>query len=150
MAMASRQEQKERARSERLALEREQETATKRRRRITILAGAAALAVVIVVVAIIAGSGGSSGGIAKGGKANSTVSAVSSELNGIPQNGSVLGKPNAPVTMTYYGDLECPVCRDFTLQTIPSVVRTYVRSGKMKIDYRNLQTATGDAATFRK
>jgi protein-disulfide isomerase len=62
----------------------------------------------------------------------------------------VLGSPSAPVTLTYYGDLQCPVCKEFSLQTLPSAIQTYVRSGKMKVDYRSLQTATQDPATFSK
>ena len=36
---------------------------------------------------------------------------MSSEaLKGIPQNGFVLGDPNAPVTLVEYIDLQCPIC----------------------------------------
>ena len=34
-------------------------------------------------------------------------------LKGIPQHGTTLGNPKAPVTFTEYGDLQCPICKDF-------------------------------------
>ena len=40
---------------------------------------------------------------------------VNSLLAGIPQSAMRLGSPSAPVTVTEFGDLECPVCRDFAL-----------------------------------
>jgi protein-disulfide isomerase len=147
--MASRQEQKERARSQRIAQEREQASAAQRRRRIQILGGAALVAIIVVVVAIVASSGGGSSGVQSGSKANKTVASVSTLLKGIPQSGSVLGKPTAPVTMEYFGDLECPVCKTFTLGALPTVIQKWVRPGKLRIEYRNLETATHDPETFR-
>ena len=38
---------------------------------------------------------------------------------GIPQSGNALGNPTAPVTLEYFGDLECPICREFTLGALP-------------------------------
>ena len=32
---------------------------------------------------------------------------------------TVLGNPNAPVTLQYFGDLECPICKEFTLGALP-------------------------------
>ena len=54
-------------------------------------------------------------------RSNQTVAEVSSLVGGIPQNGNVLGNPNAPVTLEYFGDLECPICKEFTLGALPSI-----------------------------
>ena len=51
--------------------------------------------------------------------------------------------------MQYFGDLECPICKDFTLGALPKLIQKYVRTGKMKIEYRNLETATREPETFR-
>jgi protein-disulfide isomerase len=79
------------------------------------------------------------------------VAAVTSLLAGIPQSGNTLGRPNAPVTMQYFGDLECPVCKDFSVSTgaLKPLIEKDVRSGKLKIEYRNLETATREQETFQ-
>ena len=69
-------------------------------------------------------------------------------LAGVPQNGNTLGNPNAPVTLTYYGDFECPVCQAFTLGSFPQLVQNEVRNGKVKVVYKAFQTATRDPAAF--
>jgi protein-disulfide isomerase len=53
-----------------------------------------------------------------------------------------LGNPNAKVTMTYFGDLQCPICKDFTLNTFPQFVQNQVRTGNVKVLYRSFCTAT--------
>jgi len=67
---------------------------------------------------------------------------VSSLLAGIQQHGNTLGDPSAPVTVQFFGDLQCPACRRFTLNVLPSLIDSYVRSGKLKIEYRSLESAT--------
>jgi protein-disulfide isomerase len=151
--MASRKEQKEQARARRLAEERAQTEHARRQRRLRILLGVIAGAVIIVAVAIvISTSGGSSTsttGLQKGTNASKTVSGVSALLTGIPQSGAVLGSPNAPVTMTYYGDLECPACSKFTVSGgFPQLVANEVRAGKVKVVYRSFETATPDPTMF--
>jgi protein-disulfide isomerase len=69
-------------------------------------------------------------------------------LDGVPQQGSVLGRPGAPVSVQYYGDLQCPICRDLTLGGFKQLVEGPVRQGKVKVDYRNMQTATHDMNEF--
>jgi protein-disulfide isomerase len=69
-------------------------------------------------------------------------------LGGIPQAGSVLGSSTAPVTLQFYGDLECPTSRAFTLVDLPSVISRWVRTGRLRIEYRSLETATREAAVF--
>jgi hypothetical protein len=71
-AVASRKEQKERARQERLAREAAQKGAARRKRRLTLLGGAASVAVVAAVVAIAVASGGGSGISQKLSKLGST------------------------------------------------------------------------------
>jgi protein-disulfide isomerase len=55
---------------------------------------------------------------------------------GIPQHGEVLGDPDAPVTLQFFADLECPEARHFTLGALPFIVRRWVRDGKLRIVYR--------------
>jgi protein-disulfide isomerase len=107
------------------------------------------LAVVVVAIAIIVGSSSSGGGgLATGKNQVKTVSEVTSLLQGIPQTGNTLGSPSAPVTLQYFGDLECPVCQAFTLSALPTVIQNYVRTGKVKIEYHSLETASRDPGVF--
>jgi protein-disulfide isomerase len=144
--MASRTKQKEEARARRLAEERARQERQRRQRRLRLVSGVviAAVAVVAVAVAISSGSGNASSGIQTGAKANATVSGVETLLAGISQNGNTLGNPNAKVTVTEFGDLECPICRDFALGAENTLIAKDVRAGKVKLVYRSLETATGN------
>ena len=146
--MASRAEQKQQARASARRSSARRSSRRARRRRLYGLGGAVAIAAVIVVVAIAISSGGSSKPKTNGG-GKGDVAAVTALLRGIPQSGNRLGDPSAPVTVDYYGDLECPVCRDFTLGALPQLISKEVRAGKVKLRYRSLQTATSDPSTFR-
>ncbi len=152
----TRKERREQARADRKAAEEAAAAGDARRRRLTQLGGAVVVVVVAIVVILIATGGGSSKHkIEKpttGGPPPEFVkeaSAVSSLLSGIPQSGNVLGSPTAPVTMAYFGDLECPICREFTLGALPKLIQNKVRSGQLRIEYRNLETATREQETFR-
>lgn len=81
-------------------------------------------------------------------QARGTATEVASLLKGIPQRGDTLGDPKAPVTIEYFGDLQCPYCRQFTLGALRSLIQSYVRGGKLKIKYVSLETATHDRETF--
>ena len=110
--MASRTKQKEEARARRLAEEQARANKERRDRRLRMVGGIVVAAIAIVVVLVVVSSGGAKkeSGLAQGTTKTKTVAAVDSMLTGIPQSGATLGNPNAPVTMTYYADLECPIC----------------------------------------
>jgi protein-disulfide isomerase len=147
--MASRSKQKEEARARRLAQEQADRETARRQRRLRLLGLTVAGALAAVVVAVVISSQSSSNGLKTGSAEKTMVSDVQRLLSGIPQSGAVLGKASAPVTLTYYGDLQCPVCQQFTLQGgFPQLVANDVRSGKVKVVYRNFQTATHDPKTF--
>lgn len=58
-------------------------------------------------------------------------------LKGIPENGTTLGNPQAPVTLVEYGDLRCPVCAMFSKGVLTELIEQEVKSGNVKIDFRN-------------
>jgi protein-disulfide isomerase len=145
--MASRKEQKEAARAQRQAEEQARQARQTRARRLQMFGGVGLVAVAVVVALIVVSSGNSPTAppTTTKGKAK-VVQEVSALLKGIPQSGTVLGKPSAPVTMDYYGDLECPICMAFTTGEdgggFPQLVANEVRQGKVKVDYHSLCTAT--------
>lgn len=174
--MASRTKQKEEARARRLAEEQARAEQERRRRRFQVLGGVLLIAVAIIAVAIAVSSG--SGGSSPASKLKTTASntsnsksnvvpchgspdsSICSLLSGIPQSGNTLGNPNAKVTVTEFGDLECSACDEFALATnqntsasVPGtgiedqIIQNDVRSGKVKLVYRSLDTATGNGVT---
>ena len=104
----------------------------------------------IGVVVLIAAGGSAKKGPPKshGPQVHGSRAEVASLLAGIPQHGSTLGYPTARVKVEYFGDLQCPFCRRFTLGALRSLIERYVRDGRLAIEYRSLQTATRDPETF--
>lgn len=90
---------------------------------------------VVVAAALVAGSLLLRGDDDEGGSTSGTTTAV---VDGIAQSGTVLGDPNAKVTLLLYEDVQCPFCKQFTDELLPAVIDEYVRTGKVKIDYRGL------------
>ena len=146
----TRKQRREQARAQRKELEEAEATSAVRRTRLTQLGIVVAVVVAAIVVILIATGGGSNKGIPPTAPAKSAVvGEVVSLVGGIPQNANVLGEPKAPVTLQYFGDLECPVCKEFTLGALPSIIQQWVRSGKLKIEYHSMETATREPEVFK-
>jgi protein-disulfide isomerase len=146
----TRKQRREQAREQRKALEEAEAAGAKRKARLTQLGIVVATVVAVVVVILIATGGGGAKKVAPhSAAANQTVAAVNTLIGGIPQNGNVLGNPNAPVTLQYFGDLQCPICKEFTLGALPTIIQKWVRTGKVKIEYRSLETATREQEVFK-
>ena len=114
------------------------------RNRLLLLAAAVAAAlVVVVVVIVVASSGGSSSPTTTA--AVPAGSGATSTFAGVPQHGDTLGRANAPVTLLVFEDPQCPYCRQWNLDTLPTVVRDYVRTGRLKIAYRGIEIIGGNS-----
>jgi protein-disulfide isomerase len=106
-------------------------------------AGVLVLVVVGIVLGVVLASGGSSSS-ASGARLPDAPD-VQTLLRGIPQNGNVLGKPSAPVTMIEYVDLQCPFCQEFETQAMPTLLSKYVRTGKLKVEARPVAIRGADS-----
>jgi protein-disulfide isomerase len=144
--VASRAEQKAAAKAEREALEQAHAAAARRARTMRLGMGVAVAVLVVVILIVVSSSGGGKSGSAK--PSNVTATAVTALLVGIPQSGTTLGSPSAKVTVTEFGDLECPICADFAMGAENNLISSDVRSGRVKLVYRSLQTATQDPSIF--
>jgi protein-disulfide isomerase len=119
-----------------------------------LLGAAAGIAVIAAAIALaFAFSGGSSTASVTSVGALPDASASTQLFKGIPQQGNVLGKASAPVTMVEYIDLQCPVCRAFETEVMPTIVQQYVRTGKVKVVARPIafigpDSQRGRAATI--
>ena len=67
-----------------------------------------------------------------------TVDPALALVAGIPQHGTVLGRAGTTVRMLQFEDLQCPICKRYTDEAFPAVVNEYVRTGRIKIDFRGL------------
>jgi protein-disulfide isomerase len=141
--MASRAQQKEEARQRRLAEEQARVAQAQRQRRRMTLIGIVLIAVIVVGVAVAVPSGGNgSGPTVASAAGKQQASTVNTLLSGIPQSGNTLGSKSAKVTVTEFGDLECPICRDFDLGALQQLIAKDVRAGTVNVAYRSLCTAT--------
>ena len=69
-------------------------------------------------------------------------------LAGIPQHGTLLGSPKAPVTLQFFGDLQCKESRQVMLGALPLLIRHWVRAGTVRILFRSLKADTPDESEF--
>jgi protein-disulfide isomerase len=131
-------------REARIAAEQASAARERRTRNLWRLAAVAGAAVVLVLAGIAVSS--------SGGKpaAPAPSTAASTLFTGIPEHAGVLGNPKAPVTVTEYLDLQCPICREASTTTIPSVVNQYVRTGKVRLAARPLQFIGPDSVRAAK
>jgi protein-disulfide isomerase len=140
----TKRELREQRRAARLAAEQAAAAQEARRRRGWILAGAAGLAAVAVVLAVALTSSSDNPTTA------GSMTPAPSIFAGIPEHNGVLGDPKAPVTVTEYLDLQCPICDEASQSTLPALVRDYVKTGKVKLQARTLHFIGPDSVRAAK
>jgi protein-disulfide isomerase len=113
---------------------REQERRRARTKRLLIATGAA----VVVVIALIAVQQLTSGGGSSApDPANlAGVADVQAEFDGLTEHAGTVGPASAKVTIVEYGDLRCPICKQFDNDVIPRVISDFVRTGKARLQYK--------------
>ena len=48
-----------------------------------------------------------------------------------------MGVPNAPVKIVEFSDYQCPFCERFSTDTEPSLIESYISTGKVHFTYRS-------------
>jgi hypothetical protein len=101
------------------------------------------LALLIAVIAVAAGGGT---GVAKRQlvipREPNAAARTYALLAGIPQRGPFLGYHTAPVTLQFFGDLQCEDSRQVMLGALPFLIRHWVRAGKLQIRFRSYESDT--------
>jgi len=96
--------------------------------RTVILAFAVAIAAAVALVAIAL--------IGRSDSSTPPTAAPVVDLTGIAQDGRVLGSPDAEVTLVEWADPQCPACRTYAEEFLPTVVDEYVRPGTVNTEFR--------------
>jgi protein-disulfide isomerase len=143
VAQPTRKQRHDAARADRIEREAALAAAAARRRRLTRLGGVLAAAAIVVAVLIAVSTAGSRS--ATSSAKVSGASEASALFAGIPQKGLVLGNANAPVRVVEFADLQCPFCRDYSLSEMPTLVNQYVRTGKVRMEFRSLAFIGSDS-----
>lgn len=113
------------------------------------IAGGVVLAIVIAIVlgVVLSRGGGGGGGIVPSSAlqglpptgsqswAGSLPGAAEANalFKGIPQSDEVVGDPKAPVEMLMFVDVQCPVCQSYEVSNLPTIVKKYIRTGKVQL-----------------
>jgi protein-disulfide isomerase len=118
--------------------------------RALLIGGVVVLAIIVAIVlgvVLSGGSGGGGGGVvstsdmqglpATGSQSWAGAMQGAAEANnlfkGIPQNGLTLGDPKAPTAMEMFIDVQCPVCDNYEVIHLPSVVDKFIRPGDVQL-----------------
>ena len=102
----------------------------------------------VVAVVLVTSNGGSSS--SKTPTKLPDAGVIAQQFAGIPQSANVLGKASAPATLVEYIDLQCPVCRQFETEVMPTIIDRYVRPGKLKVVARPVTVIGPDSETGRR
>ncbi len=134
--MEGREQERQRLRTERQATESSEAAQRARRRRIQYLSLAAFGAVAVIVALIVISQSGDDDDEAPPSNVQGAAE-VEALLDGIPQDGTILGDRSAGVSVVEFGDLQCPVCAQFATQVVPEMISGRVRPGDATYEYRN-------------
>lgn len=99
-----------------------------RNQRLLALGAVAVVATVAVVLAVALGSSSKP----------AAAPVVATYLANVQQHGDALGKTNAPATLLVFEDPQCPYCRIWSLDALPAVVTDFVKTGRVKLEWRGI------------
>lgn len=62
-------------------------------------------------------------------------------------NAPFVGNTDAPLTMFYWRDFQCPYCHQFEQATLPAIIEKYVKTGQVKIYFKDFAFLGPDSQT---
>lgn len=105
---------------------------TSPRRRTVLVGGTLVLVAALVTLAIgLSVVGGQPDGPAPGSGAS-----VAGLLKDLPEQGGVIGRADAPVIVTEYADLRCPICAVWSARELPAILAAQVHPGRVRLERR--------------
>lgn len=82
-----------------------------------------------------------------GGVAVTGTAETAALFQDLPQQGNRLGSPAAPLELVEYADPQCPYCAAYALDVMPTLIREYVRTGRVQMVFRGLWFLGPDSGT---
>lgn len=120
-----------------------------------IIPGSIIIAALIIAIGLYAGLSSKNGGAAAQG--NTQQPAKAANVKDIKTDGDpYVGNANAPVTLVYWFDYQCPFCKAFDVggvsqipvgPSMPTLKEKYVDTGKLKIVFKNFAFLGNDSVT---
>jgi protein-disulfide isomerase len=139
MATGPQQKRKE-LREKRLAAEKAAQGSDRRQNMVKIIGAAVLVALIAIVVVVVVNQSGSD-------EPTKSSSDVDKLVGGIPQEGTILGEPDAGVTVVEFGDLQCPSCKQASETVIPDIISGPVQAGKANLEFQNWAILGEDSIT---
>ncbi len=104
--------------------------------------------VIIGAIAFFTGDSSSRGEVAtEGTNPSQQVAGATEKVEVDIDDDPVLGKKDAPVTIIEFSDYQCPFCRKFWQDTMPSLKKEYIEMGKVNFVYRDFPLNFHPSAT---
>lgn len=91
--------------------------------------GAGIALVIVVVLAVIS--------VVSGQRTETPENPGATAAHRISGDPLALGRPDAPVTVVEWADFQCPFCALFAHDTAPSLIDQYVKTGKVRLEWRD-------------
>ncbi|MBP7741268.1 MAG: thioredoxin domain-containing protein [Candidatus Pacebacteria bacterium] len=95
----------------------------------------------IIALAFMFGQGG-------GAKPGAQQPAIAVDVKDVKTDGvPFIGSPTAPATLVVWFDYQCPFCKQFEQTITPQLIENYVKTGKLKIVFKDFQFLGEDSVT---
>ena len=106
------------------------------------------IAGVIISGALLWSSGGSTSTTQVAAAPQAGIASVVDSRKVSAVGNPVIGNANAPLTIFYWYDYQCPFCKQHEESAMPQLVKDYVDTGKIKIVFKDFQFLGKDSQTL--
>lgn len=104
---------------------------------------AVVLAGILIAGAVLWNGAHPAGSTGNSGTTPTNVNIADVKTDGDPY----IGNANAPVTIAFWSDYQCPFCKQFETTTLPQIIQNYVDTGKVKVVFMDFSFLGNDSTT---